>query len=456
MSVDGNTDLPVPKLDKRTKERPGDRYGRWTILRRAAGVSNARARVTWVCRCDCGAEKFIVGEQLRAGRSKSCGCLRDELARARPRTHGGRRTPEYSVWRGMLTRCNNHNEAAFRSYGGRGIKVCEQWNDFAAFYADMGPRPAGTTIERVDNNRGYEPSNCVWADAKTQARNKRTAVILELDGVRMSMPQWADLLCVHLELLDNRLRKGWSHERMLTTTPRKQKNQRRSLVYGAVVVIALLIGFGRAVAQDPEDGLVSANLVGDESTVAPPVLRPQLVRRDHTSAVVIGASSAVIGGVGLVSAWALYIARANFRLTPRSVVTRDTLDSWTTQGAYSFWIGAGSSALIVTAEALLLPESDSVPFLGWFAGGSGLVLAAVGVGYAVGGTHCAPTAVRPGADILLACSSMGSDAMFGSLLLVTSAPLMAVPITYLLRKAFAGAPESLSFGVGRVDVSGRF
>lgn len=220
---------------------------------------------------------------------------------------------------------------------------------------------------------------------------------------------------------------------------------------------ALLLLSSVAYAQeDPEAGLVDAVLTGDTATHEAELIRPQLVRRDHTTGTVIGASAAVIGGVGLVSAWALYIARANFRLTPRAVVTASTMREWTSQGAWSFWIGAGSSSLIAASEYLLLPESDSVPFLGWFAGGSGLVLAAVGVGYAVGGTHCAPTAVRPGADILLACSSMSSDAMFGSLLLVTAAPLMAVPITYLLRKAFAGAPDSLSIGPGSLQVSGRF
>lgn len=221
-------------------------------------------------------------------------------------------------------------------------------------------------------------------------------------------------------------------------------------------IVGMLLLSSVASAQDPEIGLQDARLVGDESTVAPTVLRPQLVYRDHTTATIVGASAAVIGGVGLVSAWALYIARANFRLSPRSVVTASTMREWTSQGAWSFWIGAGSASLIVASEYFLLPESDSTPTLAWMAGGGGLILAAVGVGYAVGGTHCAPTAVRPGADILLACSSPAADSLFGYALLLTSAPLINVPLTYLFRKAFAGAPESLSFGVGRVDVSGRF
>lgn len=222
------------------------------------------------------------------------------------------------------------------------------------------------------------------------------------------------------------------------------------------LVIALLLLSSVASAQDPEEGLSEAHLVGDESTVAPTVIRPQLVHHDRTTPTVIGASSAVIGGIGLVTSWALYAARQSYRLTPRSIISRNTLDSWTRQGAYSFWIGAGSSALLITAEYLLLPESAEVPTLAWFAGGGGLILAAVGVGYAVGGTHCAPTAVRPGADILLACSSGASDALLGPLLIVSSTVLLNVPLTYLFRKAFAGAPEPLSVGPGSIALHGRF
>lgn len=231
---------------------------------------------------------------------------------------------------------------------------------------------------------------------------------------------------------------------------------RRSVVHLVAVALVLLMAHAVSAQEDPEAGLVDAVLTGDTATHEAALIRPQLVRRDHTTGTAIGASAAVIGGVGLVSAWALYIARANFRLTPRSVVTASTMREWTSQGAWSFWIGAGSSSLIVVSEYLLLPESAEVPTLAWMAGGGGLVLAAVGVGYAVGGTHCAPTAVRPGADILLACSSGVADALLGPLLIVSSTVLLNVPLTYLFRKAFAGAPESLSFGPSGIQLRGRF
>jgi hypothetical protein len=221
-------------------------------------------------------------------------------------------------------------------------------------------------------------------------------------------------------------------------------------------IAAALLFASTAVAQDPEDGLTDAKLVGDPSTEPAPILRPQLVAHDRTTPIVIGATSAIVGGIGLVSAWSVYVARNSYRLTPRTSISRDTISSWQTQGAWSFWLGAGSSALLVASEYLLLPESTEVPTLGWFAGGAGLIVAAVGVGYAVGGTHCSPTAVRPGADIYLACSSMASDQVFGDLLIFSSLPLLNVPLTYLLRKAFAGAPDSLSIGPGSLQVRGRF
>lgn len=220
--------------------------------------------------------------------------------------------------------------------------------------------------------------------------------------------------------------------------------------------VVLLLLAGTASAQESDEGMVEARLVGDPSPVAAEQLRPQLVRRDHTTATVLGATSAIIGGVGLVASWSLYGARQAYRLKPRSSISESTMDTWTNIGAYSFWIGASSSAFIVTAEYILLPESNDVPTLAWFAGGGGLVLAAVGVGFAVGGSHCAPQATRPGADLYLACSAGTADSLFGSLLLISSVPLINAPILYLLRKAFAGAPEPLSIGPGSLVVSGRF
>lgn len=155
----------------------GQRFGRLTVLHRGTGV---HPRFTyWVCQCDCGQRTTPSLASLRQLGTQSCGCLGRERTRARSLTHGatqGRKTtPEYHVWAGMKRRCFNPHDAAYKNYGGRGITVCARWqHDFAAFLADMGPRPSmAHSIERQNNNGNYAPDNCVWATAQEQVANRR-------------------------------------------------------------------------------------------------------------------------------------------------------------------------------------------------------------------------------------------------------------------------------------------
>lgn len=111
---------------------------------------------------------------LRSGHAKSCGCLHSEIVAKNKTIHGQLKTPAYFSWQAMIGRCTNPNHIAYPWYGARGIKVCESWLTFANFFADMGERPEGTTLDRKDNEKGYEPGNCRWATRQEQDANRRT------------------------------------------------------------------------------------------------------------------------------------------------------------------------------------------------------------------------------------------------------------------------------------------
>lgn len=154
----------------------GDRFGRLTVIAPAAPKHGHRAFTT---RCECGKEHVVAGSDLARGAVRSCGCLNQEMRIARNTTHGhaarGRRHVLYQVWCALVRRCTDPKSADWPDYGGRGITVCDRWRtDFAAFLADMGERPSPKhSIDRIKNDRGYEPGNCRWATGSEQALNRR-------------------------------------------------------------------------------------------------------------------------------------------------------------------------------------------------------------------------------------------------------------------------------------------
>lgn len=159
--------------------------------------------------CTCGVEKIMREESFK--RSKSCGCKAKEVSKKRMTTHGLSRHPIYSIWKGMVSRCNNQKLKEYVYYGGRGIKVCDRWkgkDGFQNFLEDMGERPSLLhQIDRIDNNKGYSPSNCRWATSRQQMNNTRRNRIIEYDGKKKSLTEWAKELSINYASLHKRIKK---------------------------------------------------------------------------------------------------------------------------------------------------------------------------------------------------------------------------------------------------------
>lgn len=157
-------------------EIAGLKFGRLTAVRRLPREPGSRSQTRWVCSCECGAEATVTLGDLKSGKTSSCGCRRAAVSKTRMTTHGatanGQWTGTYTTWAGMKQRCQSPNDNNYPYYGGRGIRVCERWQTFENFLADMGERPPGMSIDRINPNGDYEPGNCQWANGTRQSRNR--------------------------------------------------------------------------------------------------------------------------------------------------------------------------------------------------------------------------------------------------------------------------------------------
>ncbi|MCL2556369.1 MAG: hypothetical protein FWE03_05085 [Firmicutes bacterium] len=203
------------------------RFGRLVAIEPVAKTN--RGEVVWLCRCDCTTEKNILGAVLTRGISNSCGCLQRELTAKRSITHGWSKTRLYKIWRGMLSRCYLLTSNRSKDYGKRGITVSNEWHCFEPFrdWALVNGYDDKLTLERLNNNGNYEPSNCCWATVKQQANNRRTNNIVNYNGKNYTVSELSALAVCSRDTLSLRLKKGWDVESAITYPPLHQKDRVR-------------------------------------------------------------------------------------------------------------------------------------------------------------------------------------------------------------------------------------
>lgn len=184
----------------------GDIFGEWIILN--AYPNNKKMYA--FCRCSCGLEKMVLRSSLRTGKSDKC-------ASCGKTKHGMSKTRINKIWRGMKTRCLNKNVPEYRNYGGRGIKVCDDWKSFEKFYEDMGEPPTKKhSLERIDNNGNYNKQNCKWATPEEQSNNTRRNRYIKYNDDIYTLSEWSKKTGLSYPQLRNRLNRGWNIKRALT------------------------------------------------------------------------------------------------------------------------------------------------------------------------------------------------------------------------------------------------
>lgn len=201
-------------------ELTGARYGRLLVL----GISEKRKKYTkWNCQCDCGKVKAVIDYNLKNGHTKSCGCLRREVAKYSNTTHGLSKTRFYQCWRDMIDRTSRQENSAYENYGGRGISVCEKWETFEGFKEDMYESylaysalngEQNTTIDRLDTNGDYHLDNCRWATPKIQSLNKRSNKKYVVDGELLTAKEISEKYCISYSAVTHRINRGWSSEEL--------------------------------------------------------------------------------------------------------------------------------------------------------------------------------------------------------------------------------------------------
>lgn len=203
----------------------GQKFERVQVVSRAPNMSETDTNARWNCKCDCGKEFIAYGQDIRRGKTKSCGCLTRKTMGDRSRRfntrHGMSQTRAFRIWGGMLNRCTNSNDPKYRYYGGRGIKVCERWLKFENFLSDMGFPPDDLSLDRIDTDGDYRKENCRWATKQEQAINRRSSVMLTHNGITMTATDWARALGLSASTMYGRVAMNWPPEKMFAKNMKK-------------------------------------------------------------------------------------------------------------------------------------------------------------------------------------------------------------------------------------------
>lgn len=201
----------------------GEKFGRWTVLMRDKESKYS----AWICECKCGTIKSVISGNLRRGKSVSCGCHRNEFHSKNNRTHGKSKTDLYKVWRAIRNRCFNSKTKDYKNYGDRGISLCEGWaNSFENFYewSINNGYEKGLTIDRIDNNENYRPTNCRWVERKVQNNNRRNNHFIEIDGVTKTLAEWSECTGINRKTIQSRIAYGWEGKDLILPTKGRGAN----------------------------------------------------------------------------------------------------------------------------------------------------------------------------------------------------------------------------------------
>lgn len=197
----------ISSKGKKLLDITGGRFGKLVAMNRSYIKNN---HAFWLCKCDCGNKHIVEISHLRSGDTRSCGCLYASQ-------HGKSSTKAYKSWNCMVRRCTVKSSNRWHIYGGKGIKVCKRWkNSFSNFLNDMGERPEGTSLDRIDINGNYCKDNCRWATTLEQARNRGNLKIIEAFGKKQLSSQWAQETGIKRQTIEFRIKQGWSPEEALT------------------------------------------------------------------------------------------------------------------------------------------------------------------------------------------------------------------------------------------------